>query len=92
MGPKGGASITAVGSELRSQLAMAREREKIWRRIIKEPLFHFLKHDPTGRTILCLLGNGQISLGKAAEAITEKFCLGLDPQLPEWKGYSAEEK
>jgi hypothetical protein len=46
----------------------------------------FLKHDPVGRTILCLLADGQISLGKAAQAITEKFCLGLEPTLPEWTG------
>jgi hypothetical protein len=65
----------------------AYERLLTWEKVCQEPLFQFLKHDPTGRTILCLLGNGQISLGKAAEAITEKFCLGLDPKLPEWKGY-----
>ncbi len=70
---------------------IAEKREAIFRLIIKEPLFQFLKHNPSGRTILCLLANGQISLGKAAEAITEKFCLGLDPALPEWKGYDAED-
>jgi hypothetical protein len=63
-------------------------RMDIWKRVVKEPLFRFLKHDPVGRTILCLLANGQISHGKCAEAIVEKFCLGLDPVLPEWKGYS----
>jgi hypothetical protein len=62
------------------------ERLLTWEKVCQEPLFQFLKHDPTGRTILCLFGNGQISLGKAAEAITEKFCLGLEPALPKWKG------
>ena len=57
-----------------------------WKRVCKEPLFQFLKHDPCGRTIMNLFGDGQISLGKAAEAITEKFCLGLEPTLPKWKG------
>lgn len=85
-----GQSITAVSPELREHLIMAREREKIWRKIIKEPLFHFLKHEPEGRTILCLFANGQISHGKCAEAIVEKFCLGLEPILPEWKGYTDE--
>jgi len=66
-------------------------RAGVWERIVKEPLFQFLKHDGTGRTIMCLFANGQISLGKAAEAIPEKFCLGLDPALPEWKGYDAED-
>jgi hypothetical protein len=67
-----------------------RARIEVWKRVCKEPLFQFLKHDPTGRTIMCLFGEGQISLGKAAEAITEKFCLGLEPTLPEWKGYDAQ--
>ena len=67
------------------------ENEKIkWDMVVKEPLYQFLKHDSTGRTILCLLANGDISLGKAAQAITEKFCLGIDPTLPEWKGYREE--
>jgi hypothetical protein len=63
------------------------ERMQVWERICKEPLFQFLKHDPVGRTIMCLFANGQISHGKAAEAITEKFCLNIEPLLPEWKGY-----
>jgi hypothetical protein len=87
-----GSSISAVSPELREQLNMAREREKVWRQIIKEPLFHFLKYDPEGRTILCLFANGQISHGKCAEAIVEKFCLGLTPTLPEWKGYTDAQK
>lgn len=62
-----------------------------WGRVVKEPLFQFLKHDPVGRTIICLFGNGQISHGKCAQAITEKFCLGIEPELPEWKGYDVEE-
>lgn len=65
-----------------------KERLKVWQQIVKEPLFQFLKHDSVGRTILCLFANGQISHGKCAEAIVEKFCLGLEPKLPKWKGYS----
>jgi hypothetical protein len=72
----------------RDILNVAREREKTWQLIVKEPLFQFLKHDPTGRKILILFANGQISLGKCAEAITEKFCLGLDPLLPEYEGHA----
>jgi hypothetical protein len=66
-------------------------RMVIHERICKEPLFHFLKYEPMGRTILALLADGQISQGKAAEAITEKFCLGLDPPLPKWKGHHDKE-
>jgi hypothetical protein len=65
-------------------------RMLVWERICKEPLFQFLKHE-SGRTILALLADGQISQGKAAEAITEKFCLGLEPLLPDWKGHHAKE-
>jgi|SRR5579863_9616587 len=62
------------------------ERLLTWEKVCQEPLFQFLKHDPTGRTHL--FADGQISLGKAAEAITEKFCLGIDPELPPWEGYT----
>ena len=61
-----------------------------WGRVVKEPLFQFLKHGD-GRIILELYANEQISLGKAAEAITEKFCLKLEPLLPDWKGCNVEE-
>lgn len=74
----------------RGILAIARKREKVWARIVKEPLFQFLKHGD-GRIILELYANEQISLGKAAEAITEKFCLKLEPLLPDWKGCNVEE-
>ena len=73
------------------ETAVYAERLDIWSRIAKEPLFQFLKHDPVGRTILCLFANDQISHGKCAEAIAEKFCLGLEPTLPEWKGYDGKE-
>jgi hypothetical protein len=61
------------------------KRMEIWRRIVKEPLFQFLKHGP-GRHILYLLANEEISLGKCAEAITELYCLEIEPDLPEGKG------
>jgi hypothetical protein len=64
------------------------ERLLTWEKVCQEPLFQFLKHDPSGRTIMHLFANGQISLGKAAEAITEKFCLGIEPELPPWEGYN----
>jgi len=64
------------------------ERLATWEKVCQEPLFQFLKHDPIGRTIMCLFANNQISMGKAAEAITEKFCLGIDPELPPWEGYT----
>jgi hypothetical protein len=60
-----------------------KESQRRWALVVKEPLFQFLKHDPTGRKILTLFGDSQISHGKAAQAITEKFCLGLEPHLPE---------
>jgi hypothetical protein len=57
-----------------------------WARVTKEPLYQFLKFDPIGRTIMSLFADGQISLGKAAQAITEQFCLHIEPELPEWTG------
>jgi len=83
--------LTSVGGLQEKLSQVTTDRFEIWSRVVKEPLFQFLKHDPTGRTILCLLANGDISLGKAAEAITEKFVLGLDPVLPEWNGYTVEQ-
>jgi hypothetical protein len=57
--------------------------KKVWAEVVKSDLFDFFKHQPTGRKILNLLANGDISCGKAAEAIVESFELGLEPKLPD---------
>ena len=60
------------------------EREmEAWKAVCSQPLYQFLKFDPVGRRILELLADEQISMGKAAQAITEKFCLDIEPILPE---------
>ena len=59
--------------------------KKVWAEVVKSSLFDFLKHQPLGRTIMRLFGQGQISLGKAAESIVEAHELGLSPKLPELK-------
>ncbi len=62
--------------------------DETWEAVCKTPLYQFLKFG-AGRAILDLLADGQISCGKAAQAITEKFCLGVEPVLPE-RGVGAE--
>jgi hypothetical protein len=56
---------------------------KVWKEVVKSDLFHFLKHDAMGRKIMFLFQQGDISLGKAAEAIVEAHELELIPRLPE---------
>ena len=55
-----------------------------WEKVCKEPLFQFLKHHPTGRKIMWLLSCDKISIGKAAQSITEKFILDIEPKLPDY--------
>lgn len=57
-----------------------------FKKICQSKLYQFLKHEPLGRQILGHLINGDISLGKAAEAIVEGYELGVEPRLPEWHG------
>jgi hypothetical protein len=57
---------------------------KQWGRVCQSPLFQYLKHD-SGRRILQMLADGEISIGKAAQSIVEEYELGVTPLLPEGK-------
>lgn len=61
-----------------------------WKEVCEQPLYQFLRHDPTGRRILELLFDQRISIGKAAQSIVEKYCFGIDPVLPETEEESCE--
>jgi hypothetical protein len=58
-----------------------RESEN-WKRVCASDVYQDLKHGAY-RDIMGLLSDGEISIGKAAEAIAER-CGGIEPFLPDW--------
>jgi hypothetical protein len=58
------------------------EKERaIWKEVVSTEVFQDLKHGKF-KDIMYLLADGEISVGKAAEAITERAA-GIEPRLPE---------
>ena len=55
---------------------------EVWKAVVDTDVFQDLKHGKY-KDILTLLSDGEISVGKAAEAITERAG-GLSPLLPDW--------
>jgi hypothetical protein len=60
-----------------------------WGNVCATDVFQLLKHEPKYRVVMNLLADGQISVGKCAEAITE-IAAGCVARLPEWNGYECE--
>lgn len=55
---------------------------EVWKAVVSTDVYQDLKHGKY-RDILTFLSDGEISVGKAAEAITERAA-GIEPRLPDW--------